>query len=40
MPKYVYDAWSLREEVCTLQKLQKIFHCLPLAELSYTLALF
>lgn len=33
MPKYVYDAWSLRKEVCILQKLQKVFHCLPLAEL-------
>lgn len=33
MPGYVYDAWSLRKEVCILQKLQKLFHCLLLAEL-------
>lgn len=36
MPKYVYDAWSLKKEVCTLQKLWKVFHCLPLAELRLT----
>lgn len=36
MPKYVYDAWSLKKEVCTLQKLQQLFHCLPLAELRVT----